>query len=162
MDATTYGSNDQSLTHPERGSAQRKALIQHARALRLAGRISQAKSKMEDLHRLALEQYISTAVRRANHSICWSVFITRIGRKHFLNGEKTFLLLAPICTCPTLRATNSGCKLDVCICRSRKSSALGRRTTQHGQVGTHARLDGSDFLCFAASLPVFFLRKVWF
>ena len=67
MDATTYGSNDQSLTHPERGSAQRKALIQHARAMRLAGRISQAKSKMEDLHGLALEQYCGEQKQQDAH-----------------------------------------------------------------------------------------------
>jgi hypothetical protein len=41
---------------PERSSKRRKALIEHARALRLAGRMDESQSTMEEVHRLALEQ----------------------------------------------------------------------------------------------------------
>jgi len=41
---------------PESNSKRRKALIEHARALRLAGPTNERQSTMEEVHRLALEQ----------------------------------------------------------------------------------------------------------
>ena len=49
---------------PESSSKRRKALIEHARALQLAGRMDESQSTMEEVHRLALEQYSTSASER--------------------------------------------------------------------------------------------------
>jgi len=58
--------SDVTYHHVDKPESSSKTLIEHARALRLAGRMDERQSTMGEVHRLALEQYSTSASKRVD------------------------------------------------------------------------------------------------